>query len=39
MRERSSLTERERIDRSNVGNRYLTPLKNLQEGTHEQNIS
>ena len=29
MRERSNLTERERIDCSNAGNRYLTPLNNL----------
>ena len=29
MRERSNLTERERIDHSNAGNRYLTPLNNL----------
>ena len=32
MRERSNLTERERIDHSNAGNRYLTPFNNLQEG-------
>ena len=29
MRERSNLTGRERIDCSNVGNRYSTPLNNL----------
>ena len=39
MRDRSNLTERERIDCSNAGNRYLTPFNNLQEGIHEQNIS
>ena len=39
MRERSNLTERERIDHSNAGNRYLTPLNNLQEGMYEQDIS
>ena len=33
------LSERERLDHNNACNRYLTPLNNLREGMHEQEIS
>ena len=38
MKERSNLTEQERIDCSNAGNSYLTPLNNLCKGLYEQDI-
>ena len=39
IRERPNNIERDRIECNGQGNRYLTPLNNLQEGIHEQDIS
>ena len=39
MRERPNITERDRNEQNGQGNRYLTPLNNLHEGIHEQDMS
>ena len=39
IQERPNNIERDRIECNGQGNRYLTPLNNLQEGIHEQDIS
>ena len=39
IRERPNIVERDRNEHAIQGNRYLTPLNNLHEGIHEQDIS
>ena len=39
MRERSNIIEKDRNEDNGQGNRYLTPLNNLCEGIHEQDMS
>ena len=39
MRERPSVSKRDRNEQNGQGNRYLTPLNNLCEGIHEQDMS
>ena len=39
VRERPNNIERDRIECNGQGNRYLTPLNNLREGIHEEDMS